>query len=185
MREIQERNEVMLNIANDLGVLAKLFAVLAVQSPGVDAWRFYSDHQRAAVLLIADKNSRIIDLLRAAGFECEANQVVVVEEKHRSLSAVRLSTELRANGVEMLDAYTCCSPRNGTVLVLKTTDNSRAVTVLEAMNLLEAQQFNPDPFPHSPVLEAMNLLEAQPLDSRLELLAAGEVSQQPATGMIG
>jgi hypothetical protein len=50
MREIQERNEVMLHIANNFGVLAKLFAVLAAQSSGVGAWRFYSDHERAAVL---------------------------------------------------------------------------------------------------------------------------------------
>ena len=46
MREIQGRNEVMLHIANNFGVLAKLFAVLAAQSSGVGAWRFYSDHKR-------------------------------------------------------------------------------------------------------------------------------------------
>lgn len=136
MREIQERNEVMLHIANDLEVLAKLFAVLAAQSSAVGAWRFYSDHERAAVLLVTGKDSGIIRILQAAGFECEANRVVVMEEKHRCVSAVRLCTELRANGVEMLDAYTCCAPDKGTVLVLKTTDSSQAVTVLEAMDLL-------------------------------------------------
>jgi hypothetical protein len=139
MREIQERNEVMLHIANDLAVLAKLFTVLAAQSSGVGAWRFYSDHCRAAVLLVTGKDSNIVGILQSAGFECEANRVVVVEEKHRCMSAVRLSTELRANGVEMLDAYTCSSLANGTVLVLKTTDNSQTVTVLEAMNLAPMQ----------------------------------------------
>jgi hypothetical protein len=155
MREIQERNEVMLHIADDLGVLAKLFTVLAAQSSGVGAWRFYSDHRHAAVLLVTGKDSSIVNVLQAAGFECEANRVVVVEEKHRCMSAVRLSTELRANGVEMLDAYTCSSPENGTVLVLKTTDSSQAVTILEAMNL-------------APV---------QPLGVGSELVAAGEANQ--------
>jgi hypothetical protein len=154
MREIQERDEVMLHIANDLGVLAKLFAVLAVQSPGVDAWRFYSDHRHAAVLLVTGKDSEIVEALRSAGFECEMNRVVVVEQKHRCLSAVRLGSELRANGIEMLDAYTCCSPDDGTMLVLKTTDSLQAAAVLEAMNLVQAQ----------------------PLDSQLESVAAGEVS---------
>jgi hypothetical protein len=135
MREIHERNEVILHIANDLKMLAKLFAVLAGQSSDVGAWRFYSDHQHAAVLLVTGKDSGIVEVLQAAGFECEANRVVVVQEKHRCVSAVRLSTELRANGVEMLDAYTCCSPDKSTVLVLKTTDGSQAVTVLEAMNI--------------------------------------------------
>lgn len=155
MREIQERNEVMLHIDNDLGVLAKLFTVLAAQSSGVGARRFYSDHRRAAVLLVTGKDSSPVGVLQAAGFECEANEVVVVEEKHRCVSAVRLSTELRANGVEMLDAYTCSSPDNGTVLVLKTTDSSQAVTVLEAMNLARTQ----------------------PLDSHAELVAVVEASQ--------
>jgi hypothetical protein len=155
MREIQERNEVMLHIANDLSVLAKLFTVLAAQSSSVGAWRFYSDHRRAAVLLVTGKDSSIVSILQAAGFECEAKGVVVVEERHRSMSAVRLSTELRANGVEMLDAYTCSSPENGTVLVLKTTDSSQAVTVLESMNL-------------API---------QPLGLGSELVAAGEANQ--------
>ena len=156
MQEIQERNEVMLHVDNDLAVLAKLFAVLAAQSPGVGAWRFYSDHRRAAVLLVTGKDSGLVAILQAAGFDCEANGVVVVEEKHRCVSAVRLRTELRAHGVEMLDAYTCSSPDNGTVLVLKTTDSSQAVTVLETMNL-------------SP---------AQPLGSHRELVSAGEVYER-------
>ncbi len=160
MQEIQERDEVMLHVANDLGVLARLFAVLAVQSPSVDAWRFYSDHRRAAVLLITGKGGEIAEVLRAAGFECETNRVVVVEEEHRCLSAVRLGSELRANGIEMLDAYTCCSPDDGTVLVLKTTDSIHAATVLEAMDLLQVQ----------------------PLDSHGELVAAGEASQPPGRG---
>jgi len=162
VQEIQERSEVMLHVANDLGVLAKLFAVLAVQSPSVDAWRFYSDHRYAAVLLVTEKDSEIVEALRLAGFECETNRVVVVEEKHRCLSAVRLGSELRANGIEMLDAYACCSPDDGNVLVLKATDSSRAVNVLEAMNLWGAR----------------------PVDSQQELVAAGEVDQQPTTGRI-
>ena len=162
MQEIQERSEVMLHIANDLGVLAKLFAVLAVQSPGVDAWRFYSDHRHAAVLLITEKDSEIVKALRSAGFKCETNRVVVVEEKHRCLSAVRLGSELRANGIEMLDAYTCCSPDDGNILVLKATDSSRAVTVLEGMNLWGAQ----------------------PVDSQHGLVTAGEVDHQPTAGRI-
>jgi hypothetical protein len=160
MREIQERNEVMLHIANDLSVLAKLFAVLAAQSSGVGAWCFYSDHRRAAVLLVTGKDSGIVGILQAAGFECEANRVVVVEEKHRCVSAVRLSTELRANGVEMLDAYTCSSPENGTVLVLKTTDSSQAV----------------------PVLEAMNLAPMQPLGLGREMIATGDANQLEKDG---
>ena len=152
MRVIQERNEVMLHIANDLGVLAKLFAILAAQSSGVGVWRFYSDHQYAAVLLVTETDCGIVKVLQAAGFECEANQVVVVEAKHRCMPAVRLSTELRANGVDMLDAYTCCSPDNGTVLVLKTTNSSQAVTILEGMKLSANQ----------------------PLDSHRETVGAGD-----------
>jgi hypothetical protein len=139
MRELEERNEVMLHIANDLDVLAKLFAALAKHSSGIGAWRFYSDHRRATIHLVTEEDSGVVEALQAAGFEGEAHRVLVMEEKHRCVSAVRLSTELRAHGVEMLDAYTCSSPDNGTVLVLKTTDSAQAITVLESMDLSSTQ----------------------------------------------
>jgi hypothetical protein len=120
-------------------MLAKLFASPAIWSRDIDAWRFYSDYKRAAVLLVTSHESKLLRAIRAAGFECDSNPVVVLEEHHRTVSAVRLSTELRANGVRILDVYTCCSPRNGNTVVLRTTDHSRTAEVLEAMNLPATQ----------------------------------------------
>ena len=135
---IKEQVEVALHVPNDLKVLARLFASLAIWSGDIDAWRFYSDHKRAAILLVTSDESKLLRAIRAAGFECDSNPVVVLEEHHRTVSAIRLSSELRANGVQILDAYTCNSPHNGTALVLKTTDRSRTTDVLETMNLLQA-----------------------------------------------
>ena len=140
---IKEQIEVALHVSNDLKVLARLFASLATWSKDINAWRFYSDHKRAAILLVTSNESKLRRAIRAAGFDCDTNPVVVLEEHHRTVSAVRLSTELRANGVRILDAYTCCSPRNGNALVLKTTDGSRTAEVLESMNLLQAQPLHP------------------------------------------
>jgi hypothetical protein len=134
---IKEQTEVALHVSNDLKVLAKLFASLATWSRDIDAWRFYSDHKRAAILLVTSNESKLLRAIRAAGFECDTNPVVVLEEHRRTVSAIRLSTELRANGGQILDAYTCFSPHNGTALVLKTTDAPKAAAVLDAMNLCQ------------------------------------------------
>ena len=62
----RERNEVMLHVANDLTVLAKLFAVLAARSSDVGTWRLYRDHQHAAVLLVTERGCRIVKVLQAS-----------------------------------------------------------------------------------------------------------------------
>ena len=131
---IQERAEIALRIPNDLNVLARLFNVLGSQQRSVLAWCFYSDHERATFLLVTgNDDNKSPRVLRAAGFECEVRPVIVVAQRFHQLSATQLSGELRAAGVESLDMYTCCSPDYGPLLVLRTSDTSRVVAVLEAV----------------------------------------------------
>jgi hypothetical protein len=139
MRGVRLRTEVALNVPNDLDVLAKLFANLGIQSRDIDAWRFYSDHKRAVILLVTRNGEQVVRSFQDDGFACDTNPVVVLEEHHRTISAIRLSAHLRANGVEILDAYSCCTPHNGTALVLRTSDVSRTTQVLGAMDRLWAQ----------------------------------------------
>jgi len=132
---IRQRTEVTLRIPNDLNALARLFVALAAESKNIEAWRFYSGHQRAAILVVAIDENAILRCVRDGGFECDISPVVVMKDHNRMVSGVRLSTDLRANGVDLLDAYTCSCPQNGSVLVLKTTDDSRTANLLEVLNL--------------------------------------------------
>jgi len=137
---IQQKTEVALHVSNTPGVLARLLGCLASRTDAVDGWRFYSDHRQATILLVTMREDTVRQALRSGGFDCEASPVVVLEQEHRGgVSAVRLSAELRASGIRILDAYRCGSLRNGALLVLKTTDNAGATVVLEMMNLLETQ----------------------------------------------
>jgi hypothetical protein len=138
-REITQRTELALRVPNEVNVLAKLFSSLALTSEDIDGWRFYSDHKRATVLLLTGNAINLQRSFQADGFDYDVQPVVVVAGDHRTVSAVRLSTELRSNGVAILDVYTCCSPGKGTSLVLKTTNNSRTIEVLETMNLLQPE----------------------------------------------
>jgi hypothetical protein len=142
-RGITQRMELALRVPNEVNVLAKLFGSLAMTSQDIDGWRFYSDHKRATILLLTGNANNLLRLLQANEFDCDAHPVVVVAEPHRTVSAVRLSTELRSNGIAILDAYTCCSAHDGTALVLKTTDSSRTIEVLETMNLRRPEPLSP------------------------------------------
>ena len=86
----------------------------------------------AAALLITRTESDTLRFLEAAGFACESRRVVVVAEKHRQVSASRLGADLRAAGIELVDAYRCSSHHNGSFLVLKTSDNARTAERLKA-----------------------------------------------------
>ena len=124
---------------NDLAVLARLFVSLGTQSRNIDAWRFYSNHQRAVILLIARDARQIVRSFQADGFQCDVNPVIVLEEHHRIISPIRLSAHLRANGVEIVDAYSCSSPYDGVALVLRTSDVSQTAAVLQALDQLGSQ----------------------------------------------
>ena len=137
--DVQERTEIVLRVPNDLNLLARLFAVLSSKRRNILAWCFYSDHDRARVLLVTENDSKISQTLRTSGFECETNPVIVVAQEHRSVSATQVSAELRGAGLNILDAHTCCSLHNGAVVVLRTTNNLRAIEVLEAMDLLQTK----------------------------------------------
>jgi hypothetical protein len=137
--DVQERTEIILGVPNDLTLLARLFAFLSSKRRNIFAWCFYSDHDRARVLLVTENDSKLSQMLRTSGFESETNSVIVVAQKHRSVSATQVSAELRDAGLSILDAHTCCSLHNGAVVVLRTTDNVRAIEVLEAMDLLQTK----------------------------------------------
>ena len=131
--EIRQQTEIALHVPNNLNLLARLFANLAAQSENIQAWCFYSDHGRATILLVTGNESEASRVLRAIGFDGTASPVVVVGLKHESVSATQLSAGLRTARIRILDTYACCSRDNGTVLVLRTTDDSRVGEVLETI----------------------------------------------------
>ena len=132
---IRQRTEVALHIPNDLTVLAKLFAALEVARANILAWCFYSGHDQATTLLVTVNESDTSRVLQQAGFECETTRVVAVGQPRGGIPPGRVSAELRAAGIPVVDAYTCRSRHNSSMLVLKTTDSHRATAMLEAMNL--------------------------------------------------
>ncbi len=108
--DIQQRTEIALHVPNDLDTLAKLFATMARERPRLLGWCFCSNHHRATAWLITAAPSATLQALRMAGFEAETNPVVVVGEEHRGVPTAGLAAELRAAGIQISDAYTCCGP---------------------------------------------------------------------------
>jgi hypothetical protein len=145
---IEERTEITLHVPNELDLLARLFGVLATQQRSVCGWCFYSDRERATVIVIAANDNRAARSLKAAGFECNSSPVIILPHQLRRLSITQLSAELRTAGVNVLDVHACCSPQEGPLLVLKTNDNGQAIRVLEAMGLFQAEP--PDIFNRLP-----------------------------------
>jgi len=131
--------EITLHVANDLSVLARLFAALAEQQQGILAWCFLSKHERTTVLLVTESAEQAAQLLQAIGFDGETKPVMALKQQHQSESASQFRTDLLAAGINILDAYACNSPHNGGWLVLSTTDDARAAELLETMDLLQEQ----------------------------------------------
>lgn len=134
---IQQLTEITLHVPNDLGSLATLFSAIASEQRHVHAWCLYGNHERTTVLVVTGHETRTERVLRAAGFVGQAQPVIVVGAARGNLSALQVTAELRAAGINIRNAYACSSPGNGPVFVLKTTDDARAATVLQALDLRE------------------------------------------------
>ena len=132
---IREFTEIALHVPNELTLMAQLFGIIATQHHFIIAWCFYSDRERVRVVLITTNHGLVLRSLNEAGFEANTSTALVLPRQLSRISIARLSAELRAAGVEVLDFHACCSPEEGPLFVLTTSHGDTTLRILEAMDL--------------------------------------------------
>ncbi len=106
---------------------------------GVIAWysdikvvtmRSYCDRDGVVLLLVTTKAVKTSQVLKAAGFQCQFNPVVLIGPIYRSGWASPIGDELTNAGIEVLYSYTSHIERDRHYLVFKTSDDDSAIRVL-------------------------------------------------------
>ena len=124
--------ELAVRIGKSGGGLSHVLATVAAAGVNVLAYCAYSDWTGSVVLLVTQNAGAALRALTAAGFDCKANSVVLVGAPDRVGAAAQLGARLGAAGVEILYSYASSTGGDQFFAVFKTSDDDRAIQVLQA-----------------------------------------------------
>jgi len=96
----------------------------------VFAMRSYCTSDGVVLLLVTTNAVKTSNVLKAAGFQCRVNPVVLIGPLNRSGWAAPIGVELVNVGIEILYSYTSHRERDLHYLVFKTSDDDRVIQVL-------------------------------------------------------
>ena len=130
----QARNEVELAIrlGNEPGELGRALSVVAAESINLLAYCSYTERDDTVVLLVTDNALQSKRALEAAGFSCRANSVVVVGATDQVGGAAMLGARLGYAGINILYSYASLAGSTQFYAVFKTSDDQRAIALLDS-----------------------------------------------------
>jgi hypothetical protein len=128
--------EITVRTTNQPSLMSKLIAITVSCGSEVLAASSFWDGNETVVKLVTEDAFRTTRALQAAGFNCHSNPIVLVETPDKPGLSEFLSEKLVSAGVNILYSYSFRSDRELTYIVFKTTDDERAIYLLEVEALI-------------------------------------------------
>jgi hypothetical protein len=123
--------EVTVRIGNEPAEMGALGIIAWHLDIEVLSSHLYRDRDGAVLLLVTTNPQKAVDVLRSAGFQCKTNPIVLVGPLRNIGLAALIGAELAVLGIEILSSYVSRVGADHQYLVLKTTDDERAMQMLE------------------------------------------------------
>jgi hypothetical protein len=128
--------EIIVRVEDGPAALGHLMGVVSSCGSEVLAACSYWDQEGAVVMLVTENVLRAVRALEAAGYKWKSSEVVLVEIPERAGIAALLGAKLSSAGVNILYSYAFRSDRDQSYVVFKTTDDERAIYLLEIESLI-------------------------------------------------
>ena len=128
--------EITVRTASQPAILGRLMATSVSCGSEVLAACSYWDGAATVVRLVTQDAQRTANALRAAGFECKSNPIVLVEIPDKPGLTAAIGARLTGAGIRILYSYSLQSEGGRTRAVFKTTDDDRAIYMLEVDALI-------------------------------------------------
>jgi hypothetical protein len=93
---------------------------------------YYNDYGGTNLLVVSEYPGAARAVIQAAGYKCETKPVIWIEAPYRAGLAAVLRQRLRASGVGILYTYSSWTDGQQAILVLRTTHDDRALSILSA-----------------------------------------------------
>ncbi len=132
MAKARKEVELSVRIGDNPGSLGKALAIVASRGVNVLAYCSYNDWNESVVMLVTDNAVDAKRVLEEAGFHVTANSVVLVGASDQIGAAAKLGAALGDDGIDIIYSYASSCGGNNFFAVFKTSDDDRAIRVLEA-----------------------------------------------------
>jgi len=125
------RREIHVTVADEVGKLAELTDKLKDAGVNITAICAWTEGDTGHLLLVTDDNDAAYRALEPMVDGCEAREDVVCVKAGNTPGALhRIAHTLAEAGIGIQLAHAACGDQAEAVILLKTTDNTKAVTLL-------------------------------------------------------
>jgi len=126
--------EIGIRVANAVGVLADISAIVAGLGVNIEAIGGYvAENNEAKLMIVTFDNSRVIKALNSKGYvNIQENEVILVELENKPGTLKELTRRLVQENIDIKYIYGATCPAGCPAqLVLATSDNKKAMAVLK------------------------------------------------------
>lgn len=123
--------QVCVRLANRMGAASQLMEVLHQDRCALLAHCIYHERLQTVVLLVAEDSDALLACLKRHRIDAAATRVLVSQSEYVIGLPAQLGAMLANAGVQIHYSYATCSGRDQLLVVFKTSDDQRALRVLE------------------------------------------------------
>ena len=133
MLKTRPAKEVMVRMRNEIGALDTLAKTIADKGANILAVSAWVDGAQGVIHLVTDDSVRVIDALRARGYDARETNVLVTEMPHKPGMLRRVTEKLAQGDIDIHHLYaTATVTQDQCLLVFATANNDRAMVLLNA-----------------------------------------------------
>jgi hypothetical protein len=132
IRNVLLGEEIVIVAKNKIGILADISKILIDNGINIEAVLGYEEKAVAKILMITNANIRVITELRKKRYKLlKETEVVLVDLENKPGALKLVTTELKNAKIDIKYIYvTSCSCGKSSKMVLKTSDNEKAMSLL-------------------------------------------------------
>ena len=135
MLKTKPAKEVLVRMANEIGALDRMAKTVADKGVNLLAISAWVEGPHAVLRLVTEDNLRVMDVLRANGYDAREADVLVAEVPHKPGMLRHICERLALGGIDIHHLYaTASAAQDQSVVVFATAHNDRAMVLLNTPN---------------------------------------------------
>ncbi len=132
MFRARQEKGIVVRTANKVGALAEFSKIVAESGVGVGilAMSAWVEDTEAVIRLICEDTPRTMGVLRDNGYDPQERDVVLVDAAHQPGILLHLTETLARENIDIFHLFASAVDKNECLAVLNTSDNERAIDLL-------------------------------------------------------
>jgi hypothetical protein len=130
MAKASKAQQIIFSVPNRVGLLSEVSTALSAAKVSITAFAGYEMDNHAYFMMITDNNAKAKKVLAKLGIATQDQDVLMVEMPNKVGEIAKLSGATASAGIDILESYGTAGSGKASVLVLKTTDDKKALKLL-------------------------------------------------------